>query len=134
MQDEQGGRHGQRRSDEEEAREERAMALRLRTLRRLTGREPEEGEAGRKALVARLARALRGERQRGKAGHWSYDLNRHIALSQAYRAECAALRACRETLRAGRTKDHPTADPLPGSVSPTPTSAGPGKQDSEGTT
>ncbi|WP_321341828.1 hypothetical protein [Breoghania sp.] len=85
---------------------QRAAALRNRTLRRLTGLEPEEGEAGRKALVARLARALRGERQRGKAGHWSYDLNRHIALSQAYRAECDALRAMRRSMRArGACKD-----------------------------
>lgn len=38
-------------------------------------------------LVARLARALRSERQRGRAGHWSYDLNRHIALAQALGAE-----------------------------------------------
>ncbi len=87
---------------------QRAATLRKRTLRRLTGLEPEEGEAGRKALVARLARALRGERQRGKAGHWSYDLNRHIALSQAYRAECEALRAMRLTIRAGGgCKDRP---------------------------
>jgi hypothetical protein len=40
-----------------------------------------------RALVARLARALRAERQRGRAGHWSYDLNRHIALAQALDAE-----------------------------------------------
>jgi hypothetical protein len=38
-------------------------------------------------IVARLARALRAERQRGRAGHWSYDLNRHIALAQALDAE-----------------------------------------------
>ena len=35
----------------------------------------------------RLARALRSERSRGRGGHWTYDLNRHIALSQAYAAE-----------------------------------------------
>lgn len=34
-------------------------------------------------IVARLTRRLRRERQRGLAGHWSYDLNRHIALKQA---------------------------------------------------
>ncbi len=43
-------------------------------------------EAERKRL-ARLARALREERNRGRAGHWTYDLNRHIALRQAYLAE-----------------------------------------------
>ena len=40
-----------------------------------------------KAILARLERALRAERQRAKAGHWAYDLNRHIALRQALIAE-----------------------------------------------
>jgi len=39
------------------------------------------------AILARLKRALRAERQRAKAGHWAYDLNRHIALRQALIAE-----------------------------------------------
>lgn len=43
-------------------------------------------------IVARLARALRAERMRGRAGHWSYDINRHIALRQAYEAERGRLR------------------------------------------
>lgn len=30
-----------------------------------------------------LEKALREERRLGKSGHWSYDLNRHIALVQA---------------------------------------------------
>jgi hypothetical protein len=38
-------------------------------------------------ILARLMRSLRDERRRGLAGHWSYDLNRHIALAQAYAAE-----------------------------------------------
>jgi len=38
-------------------------------------------------IVARLERALRAERNRARAGHWTYDLNRHIALRQAYMAE-----------------------------------------------
>jgi hypothetical protein len=42
-------------------------------------------------LCLRLASALRHERQRGRAGHWTYDLNRHLALLQAYRAERARL-------------------------------------------
>ncbi|PTW57689.1 hypothetical protein C8N35_110168 [Breoghania corrubedonensis] len=69
----------------------RHEALRLRTLARLIGAEPGEGESAQRAVVARLAKALRGERRRGKAGHWTYDLNRHIALLQAYRAERALL-------------------------------------------
>jgi hypothetical protein len=38
-----------------------------------------------------LSRALRAARRRGRAGHWTYDLNRHIGLVQAFRAERAAL-------------------------------------------
>ncbi|MEP0323510.1 MULTISPECIES: hypothetical protein [Hyphomicrobiales] len=41
----------------------------------------------RRAILARLARALRSERSRGRAGHWTYDLNRHIGLRQAFEAE-----------------------------------------------
>ncbi len=47
----------------------------------------DESVAGRRRIVARLARALRAERNRGRSGHWTYDLNRHIALRQAYVAE-----------------------------------------------
>lgn len=43
------------------------------------------------ATIARLKRALRSERQLGRAGHWSYDLNRHFGLLQALKAELAAL-------------------------------------------
>jgi hypothetical protein len=38
-------------------------------------------------IVANLERAVRAERQRGRAGHWTYDLNRHAALNQALMAE-----------------------------------------------
>ncbi len=48
-------------------------------------------EASRR-IVRRLASALRSERTRGRAGHWTYDLNRHLALIQAYRAERRRLR------------------------------------------
>jgi len=37
----------------------------------------------RAALVQRLERALKVERLKGLKRHWSYDLNRHIALKQA---------------------------------------------------
>jgi len=53
-----------------------------------------------RTIVARLMRALRHERQRGRAGHWSYDINRHIALMQAIAAERRRLRPA----RAGRTR------------------------------
>lgn len=47
--------------------------------------------AGRTRLVATLYRALKAERRRGAAGHWSYDLARHAALLAAWRRERAAL-------------------------------------------
>jgi hypothetical protein len=43
-------------------------------------------------IVTLLARALRSERQRGRAGHWTYDINRHLALVGALREERAALK------------------------------------------
>ena len=45
-----------------------------------------------RALLRRIARALRSERNRGRSGHWTYDLNRHIGLCQAYAAERQSLR------------------------------------------
>jgi len=42
-------------------------------------------------LVRKLRRALRAERQRGEAGHWTYDLARHAGLLRAYRLEVATL-------------------------------------------
>jgi len=38
-------------------------------------------------IISRLATALRQERNRGRCGHWTYSLNRHVALLQAYRGE-----------------------------------------------
>lgn len=63
------------------------------------GPEPETT----KRIVRRLADALRRERRLGRAGHWTYDLNRHIALAQAWKAESDALRANRRGARTGRT-------------------------------
>jgi hypothetical protein len=39
--------------------------------------------AARVRIVLRLERMIERERQRGMRKHWSYDLNRHIALKQA---------------------------------------------------
>lgn len=39
--------------------------------------------SGRQALLARLDRLIERERLKGVRRHWSYDLNRHIALKQA---------------------------------------------------
>lgn len=55
----------------------------------------DDSPAGTRRILALLARALRSERRRGRAGHWSYDLNRHIGLRQAMLAETARLRAAR---------------------------------------
>jgi hypothetical protein len=64
---------------------------RARHLPGLIGIEPgvlSDGEAiSKEAILARLKQALGAEVQRAKAGHWAYDLNRHIALRQALIAE-----------------------------------------------
>ncbi len=49
--------------------------------------------AGRQRLVSHLSRALRLERQRGKRGHWAYDLSRHAALHRALNRERADLKS-----------------------------------------
>ncbi len=43
-------------------------------------------------IAALLKRALRSERRRGAAGHWSYSLQRHLALVRALKAEEALAR------------------------------------------
>ncbi len=71
-----------------------ANYLRARDLPRLLPLWPHEIEiasiAEHARLLARIRRALRMERQRGIAGHWTYDLARHAQLLSAYRAETAA--------------------------------------------
>lgn len=68
---------------------------RAQDLPRLIAIWPHELDASdraqREAIVARLRAALRAERRRGLAGHWTYDLARHSQLLSAYRAEAAAL-------------------------------------------
>lgn len=59
--------------------------------------EVSEDASGSGEIVARLERALRAERNRARAGHWTYDLNRHIALRQAYLAERERLCALRRS-------------------------------------
>ena len=56
----------------------------------LIGIWPNEIEgADRNQVIARLHCALRSERVRGRAGHWSYDLSRHRSLLLALKVECA---------------------------------------------
>lgn len=59
---------------------------------------------GRERVIATLKRALKAERQRGLAGHWTYDLARHAQLLSAYRAECAECTMLREADRSGRPR------------------------------
>jgi hypothetical protein len=51
----------------------------------------DESLQGRVRIVAKLRRALRAERQRGLAGHWTYDLARHAELLRVYKQELQAL-------------------------------------------
>jgi hypothetical protein len=78
--------------------------VRERDLPRLMAVWPREltdtSEAGRSLLIERIRNALRAERQRGLAGHWTYDLARHAAMLAAYRAEAEDLERLRR-LRAG---------------------------------
>jgi len=60
---------------------------------------------GRALLVAKLARALRAERQRGLAGHWTYDLARHAELLNAYRALKLAPHGGPSVPRSSRARD-----------------------------
>jgi hypothetical protein len=73
---------------------------RTRDLPRLLPLWPDETtintRAAQTALVARLRRALRAERQRGIAGHWTYNLARHADLLRAYRAELAGVQEVSE--------------------------------------
>lgn len=76
--------------------------VRSRDLPRLLALWPHEIEdrttEGGLRLLAKLHRALRAERRRGRAGHWSYDLNRHLGLLSAYKGELERLRAGQEDL------------------------------------
>lgn len=69
---------------------------RLRDLPRLIALYPQElcdfSNDGTSAIVSRLQLALRTERRRGQAGHWTYDLERHLQLVRAYKAESARSR------------------------------------------
>lgn len=49
----------------------------------------DESPQGRRKIVSKLQRALRTERRRGIAGHWTYDLCRHVELLRVYRHELA---------------------------------------------
>jgi hypothetical protein len=48
-------------------------------------------------MLTKLRGALRAERRRGIAGHWTYDLARHVELLHLYRQELAMARAMNST-------------------------------------
>jgi len=56
----------------------------------------DESLEGRRRILGKLRRALRAERRRGLAGHWTYDLARHAALLRVYRLELASDRDGRD--------------------------------------
>ncbi|WP_246249063.1 hypothetical protein [Chelativorans alearense] len=80
----------------------------------------------RAAILARLTRLIERERLKGMRRHWSYDLNRHIALKQVYDRLKAGVAGARESeaekkpprrrfssVRAQkRQKRHPEAPPF----------------------
>jgi hypothetical protein len=76
--------------------------VRPRDLPRLIPLWPHElddqSSEGRLRVLMKLRRALRAERRRAVSGHWSYDLNRHLGLLSAYKAELALL--CSSTVQA----------------------------------
>ena len=51
---------------------------------------------GTERIVAKLRKAIRAERRRAQQGHWTYDINRHLALSDALKAEEARLASLRK--------------------------------------
>lgn len=55
-----------------------------------------ETPAAARRVVAEIEQAIR--RERARRGHWTYDLNRHIALHVAQRAERARLSRLRARL------------------------------------
>ena len=79
--------------------------VRARDLPRLIALWPRElcdqTSEGSLLILSKLRRALRAERRRALAGHWSYDLNRHLGLMTAYKAELGLMR--RAKFRPNRT-------------------------------
>lgn len=69
----------------------RATMLR-RLLPQVVVSEKAEATQTSALIMAALREALR--RERARAGHWSYDLNRHIGLAQALRAELELQKKC----------------------------------------
>ena len=65
-------------------------------LRRLLPALMAEGDDQTAQSAARIIAALREalRRERARAGHWTYNLDRHIGLAQALRAELERQKKC----------------------------------------
>jgi len=74
------------------------------------GPEPETT----RLIVRKLAEAIRRERRLGRAGHWAYDLNKHVALTQAWEAERRQAKNWQGKSRQGKNRQAKTgtAGPL----------------------
>ena len=70
----------EKREEIEEARQLAAVSLLCGTDLRVA---LEAGRSQKTALILKLERIIERERLKGARLHWSYDLNRHIALKQA---------------------------------------------------
>ena len=84
-------------------------AERVAGLRRLLPLWPHEiadrSLAGQERICRLLRQALRQQRQRGVAGHWTYDVTRHAALVRTLAPELRRL----ATMRARTRMPTPTA-------------------------
>ena len=93
--------------------------VRARDLPRLIALWPRElrdqTSEGSLLILSKLRRALRAERRRALAGHWSYELNRHLGLMTAYKAELGLMR--RAKFRPNRTAPV-AARPTSGAAAP----------------
>ena len=67
---------------------------------------------GRRRIVQRLRRALREERKRGQAGHWTYRLARHAQLVRILSEESAALKEREGAAWTATKNGPPKSEPL----------------------
>ncbi|MBC2884714.1 cytoplasmic protein [Ochrobactrum sp. CM-21-5] len=67
--------------------QDRLNAMQRIALRMIAGMDMDElmiaSDAEKQRASCRLERLIERERLKGVSGHWSYDLNRHIALKQS---------------------------------------------------
>jgi hypothetical protein len=79
---------------------------RARDLPKLLALPPDQiedaGASGTEAIVAKLSARVRAQALLGRRRHWSYDLNRHLALLAALKAERAHLAHLRNAAELAR--------------------------------